>query len=211
MAPPRARSSPCALGPAVTSRRTCRPSPFRRPPSSRTRPSTGRRGRCACWPPTSRRANGKLDQLLASVADGVLVYDRRRTVVRANAAGVAALGFDPVGLERGELERRLALEWPDGRGLTAEELPGSRALGGETVQALRLVLPRDGRRRHFSVSCAPRQAGGRVTGAVSVWHDVTAFEEAREALRQSESRFRTFFETPAVGTAELRSRAASWR
>jgi PAS domain S-box-containing protein len=41
-----------------------------------------------------------------------------------------------------------------------------------------------------SATVPPLRAGNRITGAISVWHDVTPFERTREALRTSNEKLR---------------------
>ncbi|NJO12194.1 MAG: PAS domain-containing protein [Gammaproteobacteria bacterium] len=53
-----------------------------------------------------------------------------------------------------------------------------------------------------------RDAGGRVVGAVNVFHDVTALQEATDALRDSEQRFRTMIDAlpAAIYTTDAQGR-----
>jgi hypothetical protein len=63
---------------------------------------------------------------------------------------------------------------PDGRPITAEELPVARALRGETVRSeLQLMVAASGDERAIVTSAAPIVSSGRVVGAVAVWHDIT--------------------------------------
>ena len=135
-----------------------------------------------------------IDELIASMVDGVLVHDAGQTIVRANAAAVRMAGFELAGMTPRELERRLQLRWPDGRPLAKEEYPSSRAMRGRIAAGVHLVLARDGEPLDMSVTCAPLRSGAAITGAVSVWHDVTAFERGKQALRESKALFQSVLE-----------------
>jgi PAS domain S-box-containing protein len=119
--------------------------------------------------------------------DAVLVYDAELDTARSNPAAIEWLGFDPAGLSRTEIERRLALEPP----ITREEGPLSRALRGESVSGLRLVLQRGDVRRELTASCTPLYVAGQVQGAVMVWRAPGA--RVQEALRASEDKFSRVF------------------
>jgi PAS domain S-box-containing protein len=64
------------------------------------------------------------------------------------------------------------------------------------------LVRRDGTVRAIEDSAAPiRDRSGRLTGIVTVFHDVTAQRKAEEALTESDVRFRTIFNQAAVGIA----------
>ena len=64
------------------------------------------------------------------------------------------------------------------------------------------LIARDGHEIPIEDSAAPiRDAEGRIAGVVLVFHDVTEKRRARQALQESEERFRTLFETMTEGFA----------
>jgi PAS domain S-box-containing protein len=64
------------------------------------------------------------------------------------------------------------------------------------------LVRRDGTVRAIEESAAPiRDRTGKLTGIVTVFHDVTAQRKAEEALTESDVRFRTIFNQAAVGIA----------
>jgi signal transduction histidine kinase len=69
---------------------------------------------------------------------------------------------------------------PDGRALTVEELPGARALRGERVTGLELLVQRpDGRTGPILANAAPVESGGTTPteGAVVAIYDITPLKE----------------------------------
>lgn len=144
----------------------------------------------------------ELDTVMGAMTDALLVFDAEGNVVRANPAAERVLGFDPAGVSRDELDRRVRLEARDGRLLEREEHPAARALRGEPVQALSISVVRDGARLDFSVSCCPLRDEGEITGAVSTWHDVTALESAKRQVEAADRRKDHFL---AVLSHELRN------
>lgn len=92
----------------------------------------------------------------------------------------------------------------DGRPIASEEWPGARAvLQGEVIQGEVLELVhQSGRRIRCSFNAAPiRDAAGNITGAVVLFRDISNEWAAQEALRKSEEKFRTVFETIDEGFA----------
>ncbi|MDB5873974.1 MAG: fgrK [Ramlibacter sp.] len=145
-----------------------------------------------------------LESILESMAEGVLVVDRGGRFIHVNAAahrilpGVAHLnrGKDPI--------RASAEQWGlfhlDGvTPLPIEQRPVLRALAGETVDNFRYIV-RDslsgGDERvihgHARTLLAPT---GEQYGAVLVFADITSAHRAEQALKDSEQRYRTLFES----------------
>lgn len=92
----------------------------------------------------------------------------------------------------------------NGREVAPDELPMQQAAAsGKPVRELELeIVHRDGWRRTLLEYAAPLfDESGRVRGAMGVWVDLTGQRRVEEARRQSESRFRGYFELGLVGMA----------
>lgn len=147
----------------------------------------------------------KLNTVVTSIAEGVLLCDARGRLTLANEAALTLLRLDSL-----PFEQRLA-EMPDfyrmrdleGQPLTLDQLPFARALAGEIFQDYRLILSgSSGDETVMSFSGAPARADdGSIEGAVVIFRDVTA----NQKLERAKDEFL------AVAAHELRSPLAAVR
>ncbi|NTW98162.1 MAG: GAF domain-containing protein, partial [Oscillochloris sp.] len=147
----------------------------------------------------------KLNTVVTSIAEGVLLCDAHGRLTLANEAALTLLRLDSL-----PFEQRLA-EMPDfyrmrdleGQPLTLDQLPFARALAGEIFQDYRLILSGvSGDETVMSFSGAPARADdGAIEGAVVVFRDVTA----NQKLERAKDEFL------AVAAHELRSPLAAVR
>jgi signal transduction histidine kinase/ActR/RegA family two-component response regulator len=117
--------------------------------------------------------------------DAVLVFDRQRTVIHANAPARRLFAEDIVGLSPGHRAERWIFRDEAGRLVSAEASPSARALRGEPVRdAQYTLISQDGRRRDLSVTAHPlRDEAGIVDGAMCVLRETdTAAELTRPRL-----------------------------
>jgi two-component system phosphate regulon sensor histidine kinase PhoR len=129
-----------------------------------------------------RRANQRLETIIASIADGILVVDPRGDLIQTNEAMRQMVGSEvPRALaERNALwQTRTATGTPTGTG----NGPTARALRGlTTTRAELFIRAADGRELAVSVSGAPLRArGGSIRGAVIVCRDITAMRQLQQA------------------------------
>ena len=146
------------------------------------------------------RCAAELEAIFAAQNDAVLVFDADMIVYRANPASLPMYGFDPVGLQAKEVFGRLSCRWLDGRPLSWEEQPTVRALRGENTDGACFLITRaDGVEAMVEASAGSMVVEGRTAGAVTVWHDVTARQQAEAALfrvrTRHEDKLRQTFET----------------
>jgi PAS domain S-box-containing protein len=136
----------------------------------------------------ARRERERLDAVFGAIADGLVIYDAGGRILALNGPAERLLGFSPEDRDRTPRERwaRFRLVDAEGRELSAEETPLSRALAGERVRGF--VLGIEPRRPEaargvlwVSSSAAPvhDERGARV-GVVSVFTDITALRELQE-------------------------------
>jgi len=141
------------------------------------------RERAALLDEVERRA-AELDATIASIADGLVIYDTQGRILRMNPAAEHLLGYAASGPRRRIAEQLEALrcELPTGQRLSLQESPPERALHGETVRGAVVVLHHpDGRTVWVSSSAAPiRTADGELLGAVMTFTDITALHELQE-------------------------------
>jgi signal transduction histidine kinase len=132
-------------------------------------------------------ARGELEAAIAASPGGIIVHAPDGRILNMNAGAERILRY-------GDTARRLALKarWEtlrarkdDGTPLGDDENPVQRALLGETVQGLSLVIePPGAPQRWIRVSAAPiRGAGAAIVGAVSNLTDVTEIQQL-QAERQ---------------------------
>jgi PAS domain S-box-containing protein len=135
------------------------------------------------------------DQALVQIrlidAQGRVEFVNRRWTAFTGRPVDALVGDDP-----------LALVHPDDRAAFQAHHAAASGAAGESRLEYRL-LRRDGTYRWILETLAPRRTAEGVTlGFVASGIDITERREAEEALRESEERYRVFFEESPVGASE---------
>jgi len=131
------------------------------------------------------------EAILTEIPDVVMVVDAGKVYTWANPAGYEFFGDDVIGREaehyfEGEQETYGAVQ-PLFNGDT------------QTFYVESWQRRRDGQSRLLAWWCrALRDAEGRVVGAISTGRDITERNRAKEALRQSEEKFRAIFDHMAA-------------
>ncbi len=139
----------------------------------------------------------QLDRIFEGIAEGLVVYDAKGSVMRTNAAARHILGLDLAPDEYAQVPthgRAILYEAHDERGqrLAPEDWPLIRVLTGRVAgvdaRDVRLRVL-DDREVDIHTSAAPLRDGeGRLVGAVSILHDQT--ERRRLEREQEEARAR---------------------
>lgn len=135
----------------------------------------------------------ELDAAIVSIPDAVLIFSPAGTVERMNEAARALLGYSSREAKASTEERLVWVhaETPDGKPFPPERAPTRRALGGETVHGVDMVIRGpEGRKVWTSCSAAPiRATDDQMLGAVVIMRDITAarmIEAERERLLVAE-------------------------
>ncbi len=147
----------------------------------------------------------KLNTVVNSIAEGVVLCDAQGRLTLANEAALALLSLDSLPFEQplAAMPDFYGMRDLDGRPLELEQLPFARALAGEVFQDYRLQLHgASGDETVMSFSGAPARADdGAIEGAVVVFRDITASQKLERAKD----------EFLAVAAHELRSPLAAVR
>ena len=124
-----------------------------------------------------RRRATELDTIISSIADGLVIYSPTGEIVRMNSTAERILGYTPEERRKplAERVRRVRIETEQGKPFPLDQTPSYRALRGETVQGIIMVLrTRPDRTIWVSASAAPLRApDGTILGAVSTFTDIT--------------------------------------
>jgi hypothetical protein len=145
-----------------------------------------------------------LTSVFDSLSEGVLVSDARGYYIHTNAAALRiAPGIARMNRETDPLDvssQEYGFYQLDGvTPIASDERPTARALRGESVDAFRHIYRgvwSDGVEKIVQSSARPlRDMDGEVVGCVLVVSDITAAWRAEQALRESERRYRTLFES----------------
>ena len=145
----------------------------------------------------------QLEIILRGVADGITAQDPSGELIYANEAAARIVGYPTsealIKAPVREVMQRFTVADETGRPLSLEDLPGRKALQGESAEALlRFREVETGQERWSVISATPVfDEGGRVRLAVNIFRDITASRRAEEALRQSEELYRSVVEQAA--------------
>ena len=126
---------------------------------------------------------------LDTLTEGLLVLDRRQTIVLANRAFATLAARDDASLV-GTNAAKLPWTTPDGEALGAEQMPWLAALNTGEAQVNNTLHLRaaDGRVYTLQVNCAPVLTAGNKPGGVLVsLDDITAIEEYSIELEKAKN------------------------
>jgi len=128
----------------------------------------------------------ELEATIDSMVDGVIIYGPDGELTRFNRPAEAMLGYtkgesqtkEPLG----ERTAAFRVETPEGKPFSLQDTLACRALQGETVAGITMVLyTPDGRILWVSASVAPiRTPDGELRGAVAILSDITQLHELEE-------------------------------
>jgi signal transduction histidine kinase len=129
-----------------------------------------------------------------------MVYDADGTLTATTRAAREHSGLDSVGARLPDVAQRLQARHPDGRPLKVEETASSRALSGQAIYGVPMLLTgADGQERAVVASGAPLRQNGSPAGAVVVWHDVSEQSRVQAALAAERARLKAVVENAPEG------------
>ncbi|MEJ0094181.1 MAG: PAS domain S-box protein [Methylocella sp.] len=126
----------------------------------------------------------ELDAIFEVLSVPITVYNRKGEIVRTNAASRAVWGIGPDAshpIDFQGVASRLSVRNSDGEAVDPTRLSACRALTDDIIdrQEFQITSP-TGRRYDFDAAGLPLIVDGNVTGAVSVWHDITEHKRKDE-------------------------------
>ena len=126
----------------------------------------------------------ELDTIFKALPYLVSVHAIDGRYLRVNPAIVKLFGFDPTNATREEIARKVKAQFPDGRPLTPENMPSSRALKGEAVHGVEYQLTNEqGETHDLLMNAIPLQTAGRVYGIVIAQMDITVRKRAANVVQ----------------------------
>jgi PAS domain S-box-containing protein len=140
-----------------------------------------------------------LQVTLTSIGDAVIATDTQCRISFLNPIAAALTGW-PVEEALGRPVQDLFRIINEKTGEPGEDIVGCLLREGRNVALANhtALVARDGREVPIEDSAAPiKDRAGKVAGVVLVFHDVTEKRRAVEALRESETKYRTLFENMA--------------
>ncbi len=145
-----------------------------------------------------QREREVLAAVLENVADGIVSCDAEGELAIFNRATRTIHGLPPERIAPREWASHFDLYLPDGETLMKkEEIPLVRALAGETVRDVEMVVaPRNGlpKRRLLASGQSFFDAQGKKLGAVVAMHDVTAYKAAQAELQANVDRLHALYD-----------------
>lgn len=148
-----------------------------------------------------RRQTRRLESILSSMGDGVVVVDEHNAMLYVNPIAAQYMRQEPGELITSDwVERHDARELDGVTRFDPERGPLTQALKGAPVDGLGFVLrDKQGVARAFSVTARPIQDGSVLAGCVAVYRDITEQRLAKQELEESEQRQRVLSEASFEG------------
>jgi PAS domain S-box-containing protein len=137
--------------------------------------------RSSCADPAAFET-AQMEAVFNAISDAVVIHDAAGRVVRSNPAAVKALGQ--------ESSHNLNFRCEDGTPVAASDLPFMQAMTGREVAGVKLFFENAaGEEKAVLASASPLvDDQGKVSGAVSIWRDITELEQTRRQAEEAAKR-----------------------
>ncbi len=133
----------------------------------------------------------KSDAFISAIGDGIIIQDTDYKIVYQNQ-----IQKDIYGDRKGEY----CYKAYEGRDIICEDCPVELTFKDGEIHRSERCLPADGGMNYFELTSSPlRDATGKIIAGIKVVRDVTRRRRAEAAIRESEEKYRTLFETMAQG------------
>jgi diguanylate cyclase (GGDEF)-like protein/PAS domain S-box-containing protein len=145
------------------------------------------------------RLNRQNRLILDSAGEGIYGLDREGRTTFVNPAAAKLTGYDPEDLIGKSQHEVVHHSHPNGTPYPEEECPIYTALRDGKVHRVddEVFWRKDGTSFPVEYASTPIMEDGEVAGAVVTFTDITERKESREALKESEKRYRTVVEQSA--------------
>ncbi|MGZ7209288.1 MAG: PAS domain-containing sensor histidine kinase [Methanobacterium sp.] len=135
--------------------------------------------------------------MFISIADGVVVYDKSANIVKINEVARNILGYGDEELKKPLKERAVSVLHPNGDHFKFDDLPVNRALKGEIIRNVEMIINNDSDDHIWvNASAAPiRNKNSEIEGAVSTFTDINERKKAEEKLIENKNKLETVIES----------------
>lgn len=141
-------------------------------------------------PPDAAALAERHKRVIETASDAIVITDPERRIAFCNPAAGELFGMHCESVVGTPVSQLTPPEFRDD--VARRE---ASALNGEAQRYETVIARPDGERRMVSVTTAPLKENGEITGVVASLRDITDERRARDAVVQSEARYRNLFET----------------
>jgi PAS domain-containing protein len=147
----------------------------------------------------------RTEEIVAGMADGVMLVDREGKVAYINPAGVRLLDNAAISVPIEEQAEVYGFRTPDGGRIAPMALPAARAISsGREVKDATIVVERpDGRTITVSMSAVALTEEGRVSGAIVNFRDVTERRRLEKEMKLQAERAQTLADAGAFFASNI--------